>query len=64
MLGYEVIHDPALPPGWLGKCNAMQQAAALARGEIPLFTDGDIIYKEACIATALAELGPTSSSTF
>jgi glycosyltransferase involved in cell wall biosynthesis len=38
-----VIHNPALPPGWLGKCNAMQQAAALATGEIFLFTDSDIM---------------------
>ena len=32
----KVIHDPELPPGWLGKCNAMQQAAA-AFQEISFF---------------------------
>jgi GT2 family glycosyltransferase len=51
-----VIHNPALPPGWLGKCNAMQQASKLATGEILLFTDGDIVHQKSCMATALAEL--------
>jgi glycosyltransferase involved in cell wall biosynthesis len=52
----KVIHNPALPPGWLGKCNAMQHATLLATGEILLFSDADIIYQTSCIATALAEL--------
>ena len=51
-----VIHNPELPPGWLGKCNAMQQAAALAGGNLLLFTDADIIHEPRALATALAEL--------
>ncbi len=42
-----VIHDPPLLPGWLGKCNAMQHAAAEARGDMLLFTDADIYYQPA-----------------
>ena len=52
----KVIHNPALPPGWLGKCNAMQQAAAVATGEVILFTDGDIVHAPRCFVTALAEM--------
>ena len=52
----QVIHDPPLPPGWLGKSNAMQQASALASGDMLLFTDGDIIFERHTLATALAEL--------
>jgi len=51
-----VIHNPGLPPGWLGKCNAMQQAAQAASGEILLFTDSDIIHQPHCFATALVEM--------
>lgn len=51
-----VIHDPELPPGWFGKCNAMQQAAERASGEYVLFTDADIRHGPTCFATALAEL--------
>jgi glycosyltransferase involved in cell wall biosynthesis len=51
-----VIHDPELPPGWLGKSNAMQQAARLATGDILLFTDSDIIHGPKTIETALTEL--------
>ena len=51
-----VIHNPELPPGWLGKCNAMQQAAAVATGEMILFTDADIVHSPRCFVTALAEM--------
>ena len=57
MAGSRVIHNPELPPGWLGKCNAMQQAAADRDGEMLLFTDGDIIYQPSCVATALRRAG-------
>ena len=49
-----VIHDPELPPGWLGKCNAMQKAAGLARGDMLLFTDADIIHGPHTLVAALA----------
>ncbi|MGO9467954.1 MAG: glycosyltransferase, partial [Isosphaeraceae bacterium] len=51
-----VIHNPELPPGWLGKCNAMQQAAALATSDLMLFTDADIVYQPGCLIRAGAEL--------
>jgi GT2 family glycosyltransferase len=51
-----VIHNPELPPGWLGKSNAMQQAAALAGGDLLLFTDADIIHEPHTLATGVAEL--------
>ncbi len=51
-----VIHNPALPPGWLGKCNAMQQAAAQASGDLLLFSDADILHAPTCFATAMVEM--------
>ncbi len=51
-----VIHDPELPAGWLGKCNAMQKASAFASGDILLFTDADIIHEQNALATALEEV--------
>jgi hypothetical protein len=51
-----VLHDPELPPGWLGKCNAMQQAAALVSADVLLFTDADIVHESRCFVTALAEM--------
>jgi len=51
-----VIHDPELPPGWLGKCNAMQQAAARAKGELLLFSDADIIQEPRCLQITVTEL--------
>jgi hypothetical protein len=51
-----VLHDPELRPGWLGKVNAMQQAAARATGNILLFTDADVRHAPDCFSTALMEL--------
>jgi hypothetical protein len=39
----EVEHVTALPPGWIGKCHALARAAARARTEWLLFTDGDVV---------------------
>jgi chlorobactene glucosyltransferase len=50
-----VIHDPPLPPGWLGKPNAMHRAAAVASGDYLLFTDADIRHHPRCLAAALHE---------
>ncbi len=50
-----VIHDPPLPAGWLGKCNAMHRAAAVASGDYLLFTDADIRHHPWCLAIALLE---------
>jgi glycosyltransferase involved in cell wall biosynthesis len=51
-----VLHDPELPPMWLGKANAMQQASALATGDYLIFTDADILHRPQCFATALSEM--------
>ena len=51
-----VIHDPELPAGWLGKCNAMQKAAASASGDMLLFTDADIVHAPRCFIMGLAEM--------
>lgn len=49
-----VIHLSALPEGWLGKCHALHRGAAEARGEILLFTDGDVIFEPGAIRQAVA----------
>ena len=39
----EVEHVASLPDGWIGKCHALARAAARARTEWLLFTDGDVV---------------------
>jgi len=48
-----VIEGEELPPGWLGKPYAMQQALNHARGEWILATDADMIFEPAALRTAL-----------
>tara|TARA_R110002072_G_scaffold13481_2_gene56859 strand:+ start:51186 stop:52334 length:1149 start_codon:yes stop_codon:yes gene_type:complete len=56
-----VAHDDRLrlvtidqvPDGWLGKTNAMTQAAKLASGQFLLFTDGDIQFSPDAIRLAM-----------
>jgi chlorobactene glucosyltransferase len=48
-----VIDGQELPPGWLGKPYAMQQAVSLARGEWILATDADMIFETTALRTAL-----------
>jgi cellulose synthase/poly-beta-1,6-N-acetylglucosamine synthase-like glycosyltransferase len=38
----QVMHIDALPPGWLGKCNALHVGAKQASGEWLLFVDSDV----------------------
>jgi chlorobactene glucosyltransferase len=52
----QVIQQPPLPPGWLGKQNAMQQAAVQGSGAYLLLTDADILHQPACLALALTEM--------
>jgi glycosyltransferase involved in cell wall biosynthesis len=42
------------PPGWTGKANACQQAAAAARGEWLLFLDADTVPQPGLIAALIA----------
>lgn len=42
-----------VPDGWLGKTNAMTQAAKMASGEFLLFTDGDILFSPDAIRLAM-----------
>lgn len=48
-----VIEGKELPPGWLGKPYAMQQALAHASGEWILATDADMIFEPSLLRTAL-----------
>jgi chlorobactene glucosyltransferase len=48
-----VIEGEELPPGWLGKPFAMQQALNHARGEWILATDADMIFEPSALRTAL-----------
>jgi glycosyltransferase involved in cell wall biosynthesis len=49
-----IIHDPPLPPGWLGKPNALHRGAAHATGEWLLFTDADIVFTTDACERAMA----------
>ena len=59
-----VIHDPPLPPGWLGKSNAMQQGAAGATGDYLLFADADVLHAPTCFATALRAMRESACDFF
>lgn len=48
-----VVTIDHVPDGWLGKTNAMTQAAKLATGEFLLFTDGDIQFSPDAIRLSM-----------
>ena len=48
-----VLHVTDLPPGWLGKNNALHRGASAATGEYLLFTDADVIFDRDAIARAV-----------
>ena len=50
------LHIPrdGLPPGWLGKCNALHTAAAHAEGDWLLFVDSDVKVEPDALSTAVA----------
>jgi chlorobactene glucosyltransferase len=58
------IHDDRLtvidgvepPAGWLGKPWALHQGSGVARGQLLLFVDADLIYAPAAVAAAVAYL--------
>ncbi|HEY4186642.1 MAG TPA: glycosyltransferase family 2 protein [Polyangia bacterium] len=43
-----------LPPGWLGKTNALQRGAAQATGDWILFTDADVLFAPDALRRAVA----------
>ena len=49
-----VLHLRELPPGWLGKNNAMHKGAAVASGDWLLFTDGDVVFEEGALRRSVA----------
>ena len=51
-----VIDGEEPPAGWLGKPWALHQGSALARGDLLLFVDADLIYAPAALRAAVAEL--------
>ena len=49
----KIVTIDKVPDGWLGKTNAMTQAANLATGDFLLFTDGDIQFSPDAIRLAM-----------
>jgi len=49
----KLIQIKELPPGWTGKCNALQQAQAHGKGDWLLFVDADTIHHPRCLAASL-----------
>ncbi len=50
----KVLHLHELPPGWLGKLNAVHQGAQCATGDYLLFTDADVMFEPSTIRRAVA----------
>ena len=48
------LHLTSLPPGWLGKLNAMNQGLHLATGEWILFSDADVHLEPGTLARAVS----------
>lgn len=57
-----VVHIEELPAGWLGKNHALWKAAAHARGDLLLFTDGDVHFKSYVIPNAVYMLRNTGAA--
>jgi glycosyltransferase involved in cell wall biosynthesis len=51
---FRVVHVTALPPGWLGKPHALQQAYEASTGEWLLFTDADVRFAPDVLRRAAA----------
>jgi chlorobactene glucosyltransferase len=56
-----VLHGEPPPPGWLGKPWAMHQGSRLARGELLLFVDADLVYAPSTISAAVHALRQSDS---
>lgn len=57
-----VIDGEEPPAGWLGKPWALHQGSRLARGELLLFVDADVVYSPAAVRAAVAFLEPRRPS--
>jgi glycosyltransferase involved in cell wall biosynthesis len=53
--GVRLLKAPKLPPGWVGKVNAVWTAARQARGRWLLFTDADTIHEHGDLRRAIHE---------
>lgn len=51
-----VLHVEELPAGWVGKSHALHRAAAVARGDLLLFTDADVVLEPEALARAVGYL--------
>jgi glycosyltransferase involved in cell wall biosynthesis len=51
-----VMHIVDLPPGWLGKNHALHGGAAMATGEILLFTDADVVFDPTVIGRTVSAM--------
>jgi len=51
---FRVIHVGELPPGWLGKPHALQEAYEASSGEWLLFTDADVRFRSDVTRRAMA----------
>ncbi|MGD6876693.1 glycosyltransferase [Bacillus infantis] len=49
-----VLHIHDLPDGWLGKNHALCRGARMAKGDILLFTDADVMFRKDAIGRALS----------
>lgn len=50
----QVVDEPPLPEGWVGKNWACHQGAQAAQGELLLFTDGDTVHEPDLLRKAVA----------
>ncbi|QDU07551.1 glycosyltransferase [Gimesia aquarii] len=51
-ISMQVLQIEDLPSDWLGKSHAMHQGAKIAKGDLLLFTDGDIVFDPQAITNA------------
>ncbi len=51
--GLRVVHVESLPPGWLGKTNALRRGADATAAPWLLFTDADAIYRPGALRRAI-----------
>ncbi len=57
----KVLHGQPLPDGWLGKNWACQQMAAVAQGDILVFTDADVRWEPTALSAIIAEMQDTEA---